>query len=81
MKWVAAIRGAENRSAARHDAADFFECQFKGFLREDQAVEAIGDADDLPAILKDGGFRGGADYGVEAGRIAASGANADAANV
>ena len=81
VKGIAAVGGAENRAAAGQNAADFLEREFEGFFRPDQAVEAIGDADDLPSVLEDGGLGGGANDGVEAGRVPASGGDADAANV
>ena len=81
VERIAAVGGAEDRSAARQNAADFLEREFEGFFRPDQAVEAIGDADDLPSIFEDGGFGGGADDGVEAGRVSASGGDTDTANV
>ena len=40
-----------------------------------------GNADDFPFVLEDGSFDGGANHRIEAGSIAASGTNADAANV
>lgn len=81
MKGIAAVGGAENGAAAGQNAADFLERKLEGFLGTDEAIETIGNADDLPSILDDGGFGGGADDGVEAGRIPASGVDADAANV
>lgn len=56
-----------------------FQREFEGFFRPDQAVGAIGDADDLPFVLEDGGLGSGADHGVEAGRVAAYCGDADAA--
>ena len=44
-------------------------------------VKAIGDADDLPSVLEDGGFGGGANDSIEAGSVPASGADTDTANV
>lgn len=81
VERIAAVGGAEDGSAARQNAADFLEREFKGFFRPDKTVEAIGDADDLPSILEDGGFSGGADDGVKAGRVSATGCNTDTANV
>ncbi len=46
-----------------------------------EIVEALGNADDRPSICQDGGLGGGAYDGVEAGRIAASGADTDAADL
>ena len=81
VKRIAAVGGAEDGSSARQNAADFLEREFERFFRPDEAVEAIGDADDLPPVLQDGGFGGGADDGVEAGRVSASGGDTDTANV
>ncbi len=52
VEGIAAVGGAEDRSAARQNAGDFLEREFEGFFRPDQAVEAIGDADDLPSVLE-----------------------------
>ena len=81
VKRVATVSGAEDCSSARQDTADFLEREFEGFFRPDQAIEAIGDADDLPSIFEDGGLGGGADDGVEAGRVSAAGGNTNTANV
>src|ERR1700723_3116973 len=79
-KWIATVGGAENRAAARQNAADFLERELERFFRPDQPVEAIGNADNLPPIFKDGSFGGGANDGVKAGRISASGGDTDTAN-
>src|SRR5271163_2766640 len=81
MKRIAAVGGAEDGAAAGQNSAHFLEREFEGFFGTDQAVEAIGDADDLPSVLDDGSLGGGANDGVEAGRVPASGIDADAANV
>ena len=81
MKGIAAVGGAENGSATRQNAGNLFDREFERFFRPDEAVEAIGDADDLPSVLKDGSFGGGANDRVEAGSVSASGGDTDAANV
>src|SRR5579862_2857698 len=80
MEGVATVRGSENRAASRQNATYVLEREFEGLLWPDQAIETIGNADDLPSILNDGGFGGGTNYGVETGSVAASGADADTAN-
>jgi hypothetical protein len=79
VERIAAVGGAQNGAAARQDAGDSFERELERLPWPDEAVEAIGDADDLLAMLENAG--GGAYYGVEAGRVAASGNDADAADV
>ncbi len=78
---IAAVGGAENRSAARQNAADAVERQLKRFFRPDQAIEAVRDSNDFPLVLKDGRLGGGANDRVEAGSIPASSSNADATYV
>src|SRR5436309_1100474 len=78
---VTAIGGPQNRATAGKYAAHILEREFVGFLRADQAIEAIGNADHLPFVLEKGALDRSADDGVEAGRIAASGADADTADV
>ena len=51
---IAAIGGAQNGSAARQNSAHVLEREFEGFLRPDQAVEAIRNADDFPVVFQDG---------------------------
>ena len=55
--------------------------EFVGFLRPDQAIETVRDADHPPLVFQEGGFYCSADYGVQARSIAAPGTNADAADV
>ena len=81
VEGIAAVGGAEDRAAAGQNAADVFEGELERFFRPDEAVEAVGDADDLPVVFEDGGLDGGADDGVEAGSVAAPGSDADTANV
>ena len=50
---IAAIGGAQDGAAARQNAADVLEREFVGFLRPDQAVEAVRDADDLPLVFQE----------------------------
>ena len=52
VERVAAVGGAENRAAAGQNAGNFFQRELERFLRPDQAVEAIGNADDLPSIFQ-----------------------------
>jgi hypothetical protein len=74
---IAAIGGAENSAAARQDSADPVEGELKRFLGPDEAVEAIGNADDFPMVFEDGRFGGGANDSIEAGSVSASGGDAD----
>ena len=77
---AAAIGGAEDGAAAGQNAADLFKGEFERLLRPDQAVKAIGNADDLPLVLQDGGLHRGTNHCIEAGSISASGRDSDAAN-
>jgi hypothetical protein len=55
--------------------AHIVERELVGFLWPDQAVEAIRDADDFPFVLQDGALDRGANHRVEAGCVAAAGAD------
>src|ERR1700678_3781118 len=81
VKRITTVGGAKDRSSARQYATDFFQREFERFFRPDEAVEAIGDADDLPSIFQDGSFGGGANHVVQAGRVTASSSDTNAANV
>jgi hypothetical protein len=81
MERIAAVGGVQDAAATRQDAAHVFERELVRFFRPDQAIEAIGDAHDLPSVFQEGALHGGADYRVEAGGISTSRADADAANV
>ena len=81
VEGIAAVGRAEDGAATRQDAADVFEFKLARFLRPDQTVEAVRNANDFPLILEDRSFDRGTDDGIEARGIAASGANADAADV
>ena len=81
LKGIAPIGGAQNGAAARQNAADVLERELVGFLRPDQSVETIRNADDLPLVLQEGALDHGANDGVEAGSVASAGADADTANV
>ena len=80
LERIAAIGGAENGAATRQNAAHILEGQFVGFFRPDQPVEAVRDADDLPFVFQDGAFHHGANDGIEAGCVAAAGANPNTAD-
>ena len=81
VEGISAIGSAQDRAATRQDAANVFERELAGFFRPDQAIKAVRDADDFPLVFKDGRLDGGADDGVQAGRIATPRADADAADV
>ena len=81
VERIAAIGGAQNRAAARQNPAHAVERKLKRFLRPDQPVKTIGNADDFPLVFEDGSFGGGANDSVEAGCVPASGGNADTAYV
>ena len=74
---IAAVGGSEDGSAARQNAADVVELEGTAFFRPDESVKAIANADDLVAILVDGGFNRGADDRVEAGAVSPTGADAN----
>jgi hypothetical protein len=75
LKGIAAVGGTEDGAAAYAS-----EREFTGPLGPDETIEAIGDADDFPMVLENGGLDRGPNDGVEAGRVAAPGADANAAN-
>ena len=50
-EWIAAIGGAENRSAAREDSADVGQFQRARLVGPDEALEAILNADHLPVVF------------------------------
>ena len=81
VEGIAAIRGSENGTAAGQNSADIVEGEGTRFFRPDQAIEAIGNADDSPVVFENGRFHGRADNRIQARSISASGTNADTANV
>src|ERR1700722_665690 len=81
VKRIAAVGGAEDGASAGQNAGNFLERKFESFFRPDEAVEAVRDADDFPAVAQDGGFGSGADDGVETGSVPASGGDANAFDV
>ncbi|MNX90407.1 hypothetical protein D3C86_1224530 [compost metagenome] len=78
LEGVAAVGGPEDGAAPRDDAADVVEAEGHDEVRLEQAVEAVPNADDLPAVLGDRHLGDGADDGVQAGGIPAAGRNCDA---
>ena len=81
VERIAAVGGAQDSAPAGQNAAHVFEREFAGPFRPNQPVEAIGNADDLPLVLEDGGLHRGADDRIKAGGVATSGTDADAADV
>jgi len=81
VKRIAAIGGAKDGAAAGQDSADVLEGKWPGFFRPDQAIEAVGNADDPPVIFENGRLDGGTDDRIQTGGVAAPGTNADAADV
>ena len=67
LERIAAVACPKNRAAARKNPAHVIQLELVGFLRPNQAVEAIRDADDSPFVLQDGPFDRGANHGIEAG--------------
>ena len=84
VQWVAPVGGAQDGAAQVRYAAHpvFGEAEHPAlgvaFGKQD-AVETVADAVALPAAV-DGGHHHGADHRVEAGRVAATGADGDAAD-
>ena len=79
---VAAVRRAEDRAAQVHDAADGLcvqphDAAPRVLVRDEQPVEPVADADDVPTAVASG-ERGGTDDGVQAGRVTSAGADGDA---
>ena len=71
VEGIAAIGGAEDSPAAGEDSTYIREGEFARTFRPDEAVEAIGNTDHFPFVFEYGGFHGGTDHRVEAGRVAA----------
>ena len=74
---IAAVDRAEDRAAEPQDAGDIARRQHARAVRLEQAVEAVFEADALDAGVA-GRLDDGADDGVQAGRVAAAGEDADA---
>src|SRR5580700_8820676 len=70
-KRIAAVGGAEDSSAAGQNPADVLEGEWPRFIRPDQAVEAVGNADDLPVVLEDRGFNDRTDNRIQTGSVSA----------
>ena len=71
-KWIAAVGGAENRSATRQDSAHRIQRQFTASIRPDEPIEAVGNPQDTPAVNVDGCFYDPANHGVQTGAISAA---------
>jgi hypothetical protein len=65
LKGITAVGGAEDGAAAGQDTAHALARQFKRALGPDQAVKAIGDANDLPVVFENGRLDDGANDHVE----------------
>ena len=52
LEGITAIRGAQDSAVARQDTADVFERELARLLRPEQAVEAVGDANDFDSCLR-----------------------------
>ena len=81
VKRIASVGGAQNGAAAGQDSADIGERELARTFRPDETIEAIGNADDFPFVFEDGGFHGRANDRIQAGSVAAPGADADAADI
>ena len=77
MERIAAIDGAEDGAAEAEDARDVARRQDARTIRLEEAVEAVFEAKALDAAVPRG-LHGGADDGVQAGRVPAAGEDADA---
>src|ERR1700730_3032780 len=80
VKRIAAVRGAQNRAAAREDSRNRLDGKRNGAFRPDQPVEAVVNADDSPAMPHDGGANRAANDGVEPRAISAPVSDADGLN-
>ena len=76
IKGITTVGGAQDCTATGEDAPDTLQGQRPAFIQVQQAVKAVFDADDLPAA-NDGGFHYPANYGVQAGTVAAAGEDTD----
>ena len=77
---VQAVARAEDRPALREDAGDVaaIEARDPAAARDEEPLEAVPDAEDLPAVDVLGGLDDRADHRVEAGAVAAAGQDRDA---
>src|SRR3984893_13746368 len=80
VKRIPAVRGAQNRAAAREDSRNRLDGQRNGAFRPDQPVKAVVNADDSPAMPHDGGANRAANDGVEPRAISAPVSDADGLN-
>ena len=76
-RGVGFVGGAEDGAAKGEDAGDIAKVEWSELVF-DEPEEAVLDAEDLPAVIEDGGLGDGSDDGVEAGAIASSCQDADA---
>jgi hypothetical protein len=65
MKRVGPIGAAQHRATPRQQPAHVREVQQARFVRRDEPLKAIFDAQDLPSVLVDGRLHRGADDGIE----------------
>src|SRR6185503_1840979 len=71
FEGIAAVRRAEDGAAEVGDASHLVGSERNRGLAAEQAVESASDADAFPATM-DGGENGGADHGVQPGRVPAA---------
>src|SRR5258708_35814317 len=81
VKRIPAIRGTQNRAAARQDPGDRLEGQRNGTFRPDQPVEAVIYADNPPAVSQDSGTNRSANDGIESWAISAPVGDGDGLNL
>jgi hypothetical protein len=74
---VATIARAEDRAALGQDAPHVLAGQRPDAVREDEALETVEDAEDLPVVVGLGRLHEGADHGVQARAVAAGRQDAD----
>src|ERR1700680_1225811 len=77
VKRIPAVRGAQNRAAARQDSSDGLDGQRNSAFRPNQPVEAVVDSYNSPAVPSDGGPNRAADDSIKPRAISAPVGDAD----
>ena len=76
VKRVAPVRRAKDRPAKVSDASNTFSSELDALIFAEQPTESLSDSSDFPTAI-DRGEHGGADDGVEPGRVTAAGRDSD----
>src|SRR5882762_8854497 len=80
VKWIPAVRGAQNRATARQDSRDRLDGQRNGTFRPNQPIEAVVDAYNSPAVSQDSGPNRAANHSIKPRAVSAPVGDADGLN-